>query len=351
MDLTFLFFLSSGLFLGWSLGANDASNIFGTAVGTKMLKFRTAAVIGSVFVVLGAVYGGAGGSATLNRLGHVNALAGAFMVALAAALSVYWMARLRITVSTSQAIVGAIVGWNLYGGLATDMSVFGQIVSTWVICPVLSGVVAVVLYFLMRKLFRVWHVHLLRQDAYIRRALIVTGALCAYALGANNIANVVGVFADSAPFEPVHFGKLFEWSGQQVLFFLGAVAICVGIFTYSHKVIMTVGNNLMKMSPRAALVVVLAQALVLLVFSSQSLNTWLVAHQLPQIPLVPVSSTQSVIGAILGIGLLKGGRGINWNIGGQIVLGWIITPLAALVLCFVGLFFMENVFRQTVFVF
>ena len=350
MDLTFLFFLSSGLFLGWSLGANDASNIFGTAVGTKMLKFRTAAIIASIFVVLGAVYGGSGGSETLGELGLVNALAGAFMVALAAALSVYWMARLRITVSTSQAIVGAIVGWNLYCGRATDMAVLGRIISTWVICPVLSGIVAVILYFFMRKLFHVWHVHLLRQDAYIRRGLIVTGALCAYALGANNIANVVGVFAQLQPFETVHFGSLMSWSGQQVLFFLGAVAICVGIFTYSHKVIMTVGNNLMKMSPRAALVVVLAQALVLLLFSSQGLNDFLASYHLPQIPLVPVSSTQSVIGAILGIGLLKGGRGINWNIGGQIVLGWLITPLAALVLCFVGLFFIENVFQQTVFI-
>jgi phosphate/sulfate permease len=43
-----LIFLSSGLFLGWSLGANDAANIFGTAVGTKMLRFGTAAIVGSI---------------------------------------------------------------------------------------------------------------------------------------------------------------------------------------------------------------------------------------------------------------------------------------------------------------
>ena len=75
--------------MGWSLGANDAANIFGTAVGTKMVKFRTAAIISSVFIILGAVFAGSGASQTLNRLGEVNTLAGAFMVALSAAVSVY----------------------------------------------------------------------------------------------------------------------------------------------------------------------------------------------------------------------------------------------------------------------
>jgi PiT family inorganic phosphate transporter len=63
-----LFFLSSGLFLGWSLGANDAANIFGTAVGTKMIRFRTAAIICSIFIILGAVISGAGASHTLIEL-------------------------------------------------------------------------------------------------------------------------------------------------------------------------------------------------------------------------------------------------------------------------------------------
>jgi PiT family inorganic phosphate transporter len=82
-------YLSSGLFLGWSLGANDAANIFGTAVGTRMVRFATAALIASVFVILGAVISGAGASHTLGKLGAINTLPGAFMAALAAALSVY----------------------------------------------------------------------------------------------------------------------------------------------------------------------------------------------------------------------------------------------------------------------
>lgn len=348
MDLSYLFFLSSGLFLGWSLGANDSSNIFGTAVGTKMLKFQTAAAIASVSVILGAVLGGAGTAETLNELGAVNALAGSFMVALSAALTVYWMAKTGLTASTSQAIVGGIIGWNIYCGQETDVSVLFKIVSGWVICPLLSGLAAILLYFLFSYLIKHLHIHLLKQDSYTRIGLVVTGALCMYALGANNMANVMGVFVDSSPFQTVSWGS-FHLNKEQMLFLLGGLAVSAGIFTYSKKVMMTVGNNLMKMTPMIALIVVIAQALVLFLFSSVSLRTFLHSLNLPAFPLVPVSSTQAVIGAILGIGLLKGGRGIDWSITGRIILGWFTTPLLTMAICFVSLFFLENVFNQTVY--
>src|SRR5512136_740719 len=98
-----ILFLTSGLFLGWSLGANDAANVFGTAVGSRMLKFRTAATVSSIFVILGAAISGGGTSATLTSLGAVNEMAGAFMVTLAAAITVYSMAKSNLPVSVSQA--------------------------------------------------------------------------------------------------------------------------------------------------------------------------------------------------------------------------------------------------------
>ena len=349
MDFTFLFFLSSGLFLGWSLGANDASNIFGTAVGSKMVKFRTAAIISSIFVTLGAVFGGQGGAETLGALGGINALAGAFMVALSAALTLYWMAKTGLAVSTSQAIVGGIIGWNLYSGKPTDMSVLTKICSTWVLCPILTGIIAVLLYLFLKKIIKKSHIHLLRQDYYIRIGLIIAGALCAYSLGANNIANVMGVFVASSPFKTVDVGSYFSLSGSQVLFLLGGVAISVGIITYSKKVMMTIGNSLMKMTPLLALVVVLAQSLTLFLFSSKGLQHFLSTHGLPTIPLVPVSSTQAVIGAILGLGLLKGGRGVNWGVTLKIFMGWVFTPLITLVTCFVSMFFLQNVFNMVVY--
>lgn len=350
MLATGLLFLSSGLFLGWSLGANDAANVFGSAVASRMLRFSTAALLCSVFVVLGAVTGGAGASAGLGQLGAVNALAGSFTTALAAALTVTWMTRAGLPVSSTQAVVGAIVGWNWFSGSATDTSQLSRIVATWVVCPLLAALVAAGLYRLGTALLRCTNPHLLRLDASLRLGLILAGVLGSYSLGANNIGNVMGVFVPAAPFSELSVAG-FSVGGTQQLFLLGGLAIAVGVYTDSQRVMLTVGHNLLPLSPFGALVVVLANALVLFVFSSQALSAWVVSLGLPPIPLIPVSSSQASIGAVVGIGLLQGRRGlrqIRWGVLARIASGWVTTPLLAALLGFVLLFVVQNVFGQQV---
>ncbi len=342
-----LLFLSSGLFLGWSLGANDASNIFGTAVGTRMVKFYTAAIVASIFVVLGAVVSGAGTTHTLGELGAVDMIAGAFMVALAAALTVFWMTKLSLPVSTSQAIVGAIVGWNMFAGKSTDIQSLTKIASTWVMSPILAAGFSFVFFLLFKKILEIWKIHIFRLDAYTRIGLIVVGAFGAYSLGANNIGNVMGVFVSVAPFQSLHLFGL-DISGVSQLFLLGGLAIAVGIFTYSKRVMLTVGEGVVKLTPQSALIVVLSQAIVLFLFSSKGLESWLMTHNLPTIPLVPVSSSQVVIGSVLGIGLAHGGRGIRFRVLGKIASGWVTTPIIAASISFMSLFFLQNVFDQQV---
>jgi PiT family inorganic phosphate transporter len=343
------FFLLSGLFLGWSLGANDAANIFGTAVGTKMIRFRTAAIIASIFVVVGAVISGAGASHTLGKLGAVNALAGSFTVAFAAGLTVTWMTKLKLPVSTSQAIVGSIIGWNLFSGSPTDTSSLTKIVSTWIFTPILAAVFSLIIYKFFRKILNRSGMHLLELDNLTRVGLIVVGAFGAYSLGANNIANVMGVFVPSSPFLDFNINGMFTFSGTQQLFMIGGVAISIGIFTYSYKVMSTVGNDLFKLTPVLALIVVLAESLVLFIFSSQELEHFLLSMGLPSIPLVPVSSSQAVIGAVFGIAIAKGGRGFNYKVLGKISSGWITTPVISAIISFFMLFFMQNVFQLEVY--
>ncbi len=349
MDVAVIIFLSSGLFLGWSLGANDAANVFGTAVGTRMVRFGTAAVICSVFLILGAVLSGSGAAHTLGKLGAVNALGGAFMAAGAAALAVYVMTKAGLPVSTTQAIVGAIIGWNLFTETRTDTATLITILSTWIICPLLAAGIAAALYKLTTHVIRVTKPHLLRQDAYTRIGLIAAGAFGAYSLGANNIANVMGVFVPSSPFTDFDIIGFGTFSSIQQLFLLGALAIAVGVITYSKRVMLTVGGRLLPLSPVGAWVAVVSHSVVLFLFASQGLESLLASAGLPTIPLVPVSSSQAVVGAVLGIGLLKGGRSIRWRVLGGISLGWLATPIIAGVVCFVGLFFLQNVFNQEVY--
>lgn len=344
----FFFFLTSGLFLGWSLGANDAANIFGTAVGTKMVSFKRAAIIASIFVILGAVMQGSGTTQTLGALGMIDEFAGSFTVALAAGLTVFAMTKYGLPVSTTQAIVGAIIGWNLFAKRDTDYNVLSQIVSTWISGPIIGAFFSALLYILMRRILRKLKIHVIQLDSYIRWGLIAVGAFGAYSLGANNIANVIGVFVGGAPNIIVDFG-IFSLDGTHLLFLAGGIAISIGIFTYSKRIMETVGKGIMSLSAEAAIVVVLAQAIVLFVFSSQSLSNLLVYIGLPRIPMVPVSSSQVVIGAVLGIGLVKGVQEVKFKTLGGIALGWVLTPLIAGFLSFFSLFFVQNVFNQRVF--
>ncbi len=350
--MTFLFFLSSGLFLGWSLGANDAANVFGTAVGSRMIRFTTAAAICSVFVILGAVESGAGAAHGLGALGAVNALAGSFIVALTAALTVYWMTKAGIPVSITQAIVGAIIGWNVFSHSITDAATLARISATWVACPILGALFAALLYKFTAAILGRFRLHLLRLDSYTRWGLILAGAAGSYSLGANNIGNVMGVFVPSSPLIDVRIGDLFTVTGVQQLFLLGAIAVAVGVFTYSKRVMMTVGTEIMALTPLGAWVVVVSHSVVLFLFSSTALEHELLRLGLPTIPLIPVSSSQAVVGAIIGIGLLrglKGARQIRWRVIANIASGWVATPIMAAVLSFVLLFFMQNVFQQRVY--
>lgn len=349
MDAAIFLYLMGALFLGWSLGANDAANVFGTAVGTRMVRFTVAAAVCSVFVILGAVISGAGAAQTLGKLGAVNAVPGAGMAALTAAVTVYWMTKLGLPVSTSQAIVGSIIGWNLFTGSPTDTASLLKILSTWVACPLLAGLIGAFLYKFAVAFVGWAKLHLFRLDAYTRLALILAGAFGSYALGANNIANVVGVFLPANPFTTFGAEGGFSFTATEQLFLLGGIAIAVGVFTYSKRVMLTVGADLVPLSPIGAWVVVVAHSIVLFLFASQYLEHLLARSGLPTIPLVPVSSSQAVVGAVIGIGLLRSARGIQWPVLGKIASGWVVTPLISGLLCFVGLFFLQNVFNQTVF--
>jgi PiT family inorganic phosphate transporter len=113
---------------------------------------------------------------------------------------------------------------------------------------------------------------------------------------------------------------------------------------------MTVGRSLMTLNPAGGWVVVVAQALVLFVFSSSALEGLLLRLGLPTIPLVPVSSSQAVVGAVVGVALVRGSRACGRSSGvlRNIAVGWVLTPTIAAFISYVALYVVQNVFEQQV---
>ena len=106
----------------------------------------------------------------------------------------------------------------------------------------------------------------------------------------------------------------------------------------------SVGEELGSLSSTTALVAVLSHSLVLFMFASRGIEDWLADLGLPTIPLVPFSGSQALVGAIVGISILNGLSNINWLVLGKILVGWGLAPVFACMICFSGLYFLQNVF-------
>ncbi len=287
----------SGIFLGWSLGANDASNVFGTAVASRMVKFTTAAGLCSLFVVLGALLEGQEGIQTYRQLSPMS-LNLAFIVGLASGATVALMSYWRLPVSTSQAVVGALV---LIGILRSslDASSLLKVVLCWVGTPIGAALATIVLYYSVGKLLNLLYPTLFMFDRGLRWSLIVAGSYGAYALGANNVANVTGAFVGPGMLTPL----------QACL--VGSLAIALGVLTYSKNVMYTVGKNLVRLDAYTAFISILSAAVTVHAYAIIG---------------VPVSTSQAIVGAVLGIGILKGTRTIQIRTLWRILFGWVGTP-------------------------
>lgn len=296
----------SGLFLGWTLGSNDSANVFGTAVAAKIVRYRTAILLTALFVVLGAV---AEGEKCFSTVGELSTLSprGAFLAALAAGITMFVVTYLALPSSTSQAIIGAIVGAGMVSGIP-EFSKLSKIVLCWVLTPLAGIIMSFILYhlvgFFIATSIRSPHM----RSFIIFWSLIFAGCLGAYALGSNNVANVTGVYVGAGlltPFEGV---------------LIGSLSIASGALTYSKRVMMTVGRDITPLDDYAALIAVLAGAMTVEIFTQVG---------------VPVSSSQAIVGGVAGIGLVKGVKTVSKRTLMEIVIGWISTPISAGIISYV----------------
>ena len=307
-------------------------------------------------------------------------------------------------VSTTHSIIGAIIGFAVVG-ISADSVMWGQvleIVASWIVSPVFSGTIAFILFLSVEKLVlsredplkyakkfvpyymflvgfviaMVTHVKGLShvglevtfsQSAFLALAfalltaiigifflrrlrlpdsdqptaqmqsvervfgvlMIFTACSMAFAHGSNDVANAIGplaainsVIANNGAFEAE--SALPVW-----ILLLGGFGIVTGLAMWGHRVIRTIGKNITELTPSRGFAAEIAAATTVVIASGTG---------------IPVSTTHTLVGAVLGVGLARGMSALNFGVVGRIFLSWIVTLPAGAILSIVFFFIFKGIF-------
>lgn len=398
-----------GFFMAWGIGANDVANAMGTSVGSKALTIKQAIIIAMIFEFAGAYLAGGEVTSTIRKgiidpalfvdipellvFGMISAL-------LAAATWLLVASILGWPVSTTHSIVGAIIGFAAIG-ISPDTVAWGKvggIVGSWVVTPLISGVIAFIIFNSAQKLIfdtekpleqakryvpfymflagfvlslvtikkGLKHIGLDNIDVgfynfeiagaggyylaiivavivaivgkfFVSRLkfddkadktthyanvekvfavlMVVTACCMAFAHGSNDVANAIGPLA--AVVSIVDNGGEIAKKASLVWWILplGGFGIVAGLALFGHRVIATIGKGITHLTPSRGFAAELAAACTVVIASGAGL---------------PISTTQTLVGAVLGVGMARGIAAINLGVVRNIVISWVITlPIGA----------------------
>jgi len=408
-----------GFFMAWGIGANDVANAMGTSVGSRALTVKQAIMIAMVFEFAGAYLAGGEVTSTIRKgiidpmvlEGTPELLVYGMLSALLAAGT--WLLIASIygwPVSTTHSIVGAIVGFAAVG-IGVDAVSWGKvakIVASWVVSPLLAGVISFLLFTSVQKLilqsddpfraakkyipfymffvgFMIAMVTLLKglkhigykvdlgfdgkflnnlpvaivagiivaifgayllsriqQDkaleeknrfANVERVfailMIFTACAMAFAHGSNDVANAVGPLA--AVVNVVQSGGDIASKSSMPwwILLLGGGGIVVGLATLGFRVMATVGKKITELTPSRGFAAELGAASTVVVASGTGL---------------PISTTHTLVGAVLGVGLARGIGALNLGVVGVIVTSWVVTLPAGAGLSILFFFLFKGIF-------
>lgn len=305
-----------GCAVGWSIGANDAANSLGPAVGSRVLTLKRAIILICIFGFLGAFLQGSHviktigkgivPMADLDRNAAVYlALVASFGACVWVVLATYW----KMPISTSHSIVGAVAGGGLAIGAPVKYKALLDIFVCWIFTPVGAAVLGYIFYRIFKNiLYRIIPRKYLRNS--LAALIIMSGCYVAYTWGANDVANAVGVISGAGILTP------------NISIIIGGAAIVLGIVTWGYKVIETIGSEITNLLPIMAFSAQLASAINVHLYTIFG---------------IPVSTSHSIVGAIFGVGLVRGARVVNLRIMREIIVCWLLTPFISGVVTFLVL--------------
>jgi len=281
----------------------------GTAVGSGILSFRQATLTIAIFVVLGAYLKG---YKVMKTVGEGIVPEGfltmemALIALLAAGIWVTIATVKGLPVSTTQSIVGGVIGVGLAMKAPVNWFTLGKIAAAWVISPILSGILAAILYrFYSKVISQIKSVSTI--EALYKALAILGGSYMAFNFGTNEVANASGPIVGAGFMEPKTAGVLV------------AISLAIGSLTFSYAVMHTVGKKITALGPISA-------------FAAQFGSA--ISVSLANLLGLPVSSSQSIVGGVVGVGLAVG-QGVDRRVIRDILFGWVATPLTAIGISFV----------------
>jgi len=392
-------------YMAWAIGANDVANAMGTSVGSGALTVGGAVIVAAIFEFAGAFLAGGHVTDTVRKgmldmslLGREQLIYGMMASLASAGTLLIGATRFGLPISTTHAIVGAIVG---FGAVAIGIDAVNwpkvlQISLSWITSPLLAGVIAFAIFHLIRStiLNKSNPVHQIRKYGpaffffvffiiglvtlfkglkhinldldlmealagsvalgligsglgafFIRRVQIgeadpdhrfdqverifvvlqiLTACAIAFAHGSNDVANAIGPLAAivnavenvdltaKAPVAP--------W-----MLAIGGLGIVIGLATWGYRVMETIGKKITELTPSRGFAAQLAAA-----------STIVLASRLG----IPISTTHTLVGAVLGVGLARGITALDLRVVGNILASWIATlPIAAALSVFFYYFF------------
>ncbi|MFN6264085.1 MAG: inorganic phosphate transporter [Chromatiaceae bacterium] len=388
-----------GFFMAYGVGANDVANAMGTSVGSKALTLKQALIIAAIFEASGAWLAGGEVTSTI-RSGIVDAEAfkevpqllvyGMIGSLLAAGSWLLVASHYGWPVSTTHSIVGAIIGFASVGvGMDyVHWDSVGGIVGSWVVTPLLSGVLAFLIfmsaqhfifntdsplkaakkfvpYYMFFAAYIMSYVtvtkglkhvgldlstnegillcfaialvvaligafaisrlkidpdadkemHFTNVEKIFGILMIFTACCMAFAHGSNDVANAIGPLAAVVGIIQSGGQILDKVSLDWWILPLGAIGIVVGLATLGAKVIQTIGENITHLTPSRGFAAEIAAATTVVVASGMGL---------------PISTTQTLVGAVLGVGMARGIAALNLGVIRNIFVSWVVTlPIGA----------------------
>ncbi|MBT5900315.1 MAG: phosphate transporter, partial [Candidatus Pelagibacter sp.] len=184
-------YLILALVLGIIIGANDAVNVFGSAIGSKMLKFSLAIWFFIIFIILGAIINAQYPSAIYkNIIPSYFSLDRTVIILMPVIIATLVSIKLKISSSISQSLIFSIIGFATATGININYDIFERLIFIWILTPFISFLLVIILYFLINSCLNLLKLNIFYKDFVIRALLILFGCLAAFALGSNLTASI-----------------------------------------------------------------------------------------------------------------------------------------------------------------